>query len=729
MSKTNGWFAAICLAIASTAAVADVHELKKEKETPESSGNTPATTDQIAGPKSPNGQPATGVDGRKNVSFRGRVLLPDGKPAVNAELYWPHLPSPNSESPDNSELVKRAITNDDGRFKFSILAAEFSPTAWRVPLIAFKSGFGLAWFDIAPGEANIEATLQLIEDQPLRGRVTDNAGRPVAQARITVNGVWASSSDKLDDFFTAWKRNWGTAWQKLDRQLYAPLESAIGAVTDPEGRFELSGVGIERIASLRITAPGFASAELKVVNRNGFDADEENEAALASADPQLRGADVIPRFTSPSFTHVAEAELTIRGQVFTGTNRTPVPDAVVSSSAGYFGVSAWAKTDEAGRYELHGLPRNQGMFVNIGPPAAGNLLDRDLAFSEKPGEAVVDLDIELKPGVVVEGRVFDSTTGKGVRSQVRFVPLPGNRFVDQPGYDGYKFNPEAYGTGTDHEGKFRLTIVPGPGVLMAHALLSGDGPRVGDQEIIPYREAGFTTEESKRIKVTEDANGRHFKTSGGVSEMLSLQNALKFISASLEDRETTCELSVNRGKAVEMNIEDDKGRPVTNVFVAGATESWPTTFQVAESSCTIYALGADRPRRVCLLHPERRLATALTLTGEEPQSVTVRLAASASVSGRAIDADGVPFADAVVQLSYAQNNVKDLERILSVERPAVKTDAEGRFKWDNIIPGERFSLDFKKGDAYFHANLPEEQQRLNAGQQLNLGGLKVERFR
>lgn len=727
MSKTNGWLTAICLAVASTAAMADVHQPKKEKETPEPSINAPANTDQVTAPKPPVGVSATGFDERKEISFRGRVLLPDGKPAANAELYWPHYASPRSESPDDANFMKRAISGDDGRFEFVVSASDFSPTAWRVPLVAFKSGFGLAWINVASGEANVDATLQLIEDRPLHGRVTDNAGRPVVKAHIAINGVMASGSGKLDDFFAAWKQNWGMAWGKLDRQLHAPLGSIIGAVSDSEGHFELSGIGIERIASLRITATGFASAEKNVICRDGFDADEVNEAALASAVPLLRGSDVIPRFTSSRFTHVAEAELTIRGQVFTGANHTPVAGAVVSSSAGYFGVSAWAKTDAAGDYELHGLPRNQEMFVNVRPPIAGKFLNRQLTISDMTGEAVVGFDIELKSGIVVKGRVFDPATGKGVRSGIRFVPLPGNAFADQPGYDGHKFNPETHET--DHEGEFRLTIIPGPGVLMAQAHLSSGGPRVGEQEIIPYRQASFTTEESKHITVKEDANGRYFKNSNGAPEMLWLQNAVKFIDASLEDEQLACELSVNRGKTLNINIEDDEGRPLSNVFVAGATESWLTTFKVPEPSCTIYALGADRPRRLCLLHRQRRLATALTLTGEEAQPVTVRLAALASVSGRAIDDDGVPLANALLQVNYVIDAAKELELFASAERPAVKTDSRGRFQLESIVPGERFSLDFKQGDAYFRAELPEEKQQLNAGQRLDLGALKIERLR
>ena len=43
--------------------------------------------------------------------------------------------------------------------------------------------------------------------------------------------------------------------------------------------------------------------------------------------------------------------------------------------------------------------------------------------------------------------------------------------------------------------------------------------------------------------------------------------------------------------------------------------------------------------------------------------------------------------------------------------------------------GERFALDFQKAEAYFRANLADEQRQLKSGQQLELDDLKVKQLR
>ncbi len=660
----------------------------------------------------------------KNLMLRGRVLLPDGKPAEGAGLYWLHLKSPQPETPDDIEYTKRATSDVDGRFEFSVSASDFLPIASTLPLFALKPGFGLAWIDVARGETPQDATLQLVEDNRIRGRVTDTEGRPVARARVAVNSVLASSEGKVDDFLAVWKQSWNLAFRKLDQRLYVQLGTIIGAVTDSDGRFELSGVGVERVASVEIMATGFASAELRVVNREGFDAAEYNQAALDSEPPMLRRPGSLPRLAGPDSEHVAEAELTIRGAVFVGADRKAAERINVMTSPRY-GHSIWANTDAEGRYELRGLPRNQELLIGFRPPGAGNLLSRTFPIKSTRGEATATLDVELKQGIVVEGRVFDRKTGKGVRSGVRFVPLPGNAFVNQPGYDGYKRSRLMEQTG--HDGKFRLMIIPGPGVLMAQA--DGGGPHVGDREIVPYRQASFSDEERKTVSPTEDGDNRYFTAFDGSSETLTLQNAVKVVDAAPDSGRLTCDLSLDLGKRIKIAIEGDDGQPVANVFVAGLTEKWPITLRIAESTCTIYALGADRPRRVCLLHPERRLAAALTLTGDEQEPVPVRLAPAASILGRAIDDGGVPLGDAVVNLNYVRESASELQRFVSIEQPAIKTDAQGRFRLENIVPGERFALDFTQGDAYFRANLAEDQRQLKEGQELDLGDAKLKRLR
>lgn len=47
----------------------------------------------------------------------------------------------------------------------------------------------------------------------------------------------------------------------------------------------------------------------------------------------------------------------------------------------------------------------------------------------------------------------------------------------------------------------------------------------------------------------------------------------------------------------------------------------------------------------------------------------------------------------------------------------------------NILPGERFALDFRQDKSYFRANLTDEQRQLKAGEKLELGEMNLKQLR
>jgi len=641
------------------------------------------------------------------VTLRGRVLLPDGRPAAGADLYWAQIES--SQPPSRMIVTKRGATDGEGRFQIALAQNDMPPTVVPSSLVAHKPGFGIDWVQVTRGQVPPDVTLRLVEDRPLRGRVTDTEGRPVARARVTVGGVLAPRDGSLDSFLRAWKQSWRDSWMKLDRGggLHAPLGSVMGAVTDDDGRFQLSGIGVERVATVEIRAARHAYEELRVVHRAGFDAKSYNRLTLSARTPPTRIRGMLPQLTGPVIEQVVEAELVIRGRVFTGASRAPVAGASVYSASGGWGVDVSAVTDADGRYELHGHPRNEPVLLGVHAPAPKEVLDRLLQFPAASTQAVLDADVELKRGIVVEGRVFDRITGKGVHAGLRFAPLPGNHFADQADCE------DPTTATVDDEGHFRMLAMPGPGVLLVQVY---DGQYLDGRRINPYRQASFSPEDSQRVPTTVDGDDRFFTGIGGSSEFLMTENAVKVIDLAAGGKPVTCDLPVDPGKTVKIAIEDEQGQPVSDAFVSGFTDTGPIIFRVAKPSCTIYALGPDPPRRVCVLHPERRLAASITLTGEERGPVTVRLAASASIGGRALDSDGQPIADALVQINYARRSASEILRFARLGQAPMRTDRDGRFQVENIMPGERFALDFKQGDTFFRAPLTAEQRELQAAQ-------------
>jgi hypothetical protein len=659
--------------------------------------------------------------------LRGHVLLPDGKPAAGAGIYWVQFKAPPPRKPEDIVSEKRAVADDEGRFKLTLTGQDAPLDKQPRPLIAYLPGYGVDWAEIVQDQVPDDAVLQLVKDNSIRGRVTDTEGRHVSDAKVTVRIIAASSSGSLDAFLEAWRgnlRNPGIVRSNLERQCYAArLLPLFTTVTDREGRFELSGVGAERLASVNISAPGLVSEDLEIVNRDGFDAAPYNKAAQAGMLPQMRMA---RRLTGPAFEHVGETELVIRGTVFIGADRKPVVRAIVSAQGGGVNNPISAQTDERGHFELRGLRRSQDSNLIVYGPQGSNLLFRSRRPELAPGQTVVDVEIEMKEGVFVEGRVFDLATGHGVRSGVQFVPLPGNEYAELRGPVR-----QMAGNPTDDEGHFRMLVMPGPGVLMAQVQRAPPGflragNQRGDIKPVPYRQASFSEEDSKRVVVTADGDDRYFKIASNMPERLMSHNAVKVIDLAPGSEGATFDLPLDPGKTAIISIEDDQGQPVSDVVVGGVADSGPSTFKIADATCTVLGLGADRPRYVCVLEPARHLAASVTLTGDEQGPVTVRLSPTASIVGRAQDPDGEPLADAVLQIVYVRRSVWDAFSMAARDKVPLKTDADGRFRIENVPPGERLTLGFRQGDKFFGGpRITDEKRQLAPGETLDLGEFKA----
>lgn len=682
---------------------------------------------------------AAAATGEEPTVLRGHVLLPDGKPAAGAGIYWAQFKAPPPRKLEDVVFEKRTVADDAGRFELTLTGQDAPLGQQPRPLIAYLRGHGIDWVEIAQDDVPQDVMLRLVTDHPIRGRVTDTEGRRVAGAKITVSKIAVPPNGKLDDFLAAWIKGWRrNPDNRFDRQLYASrFVPFFTTTTDQEGRFELSGVGNDRLASVNIVAPGIVSDQLEVVNREGFDAEKYNQAAQAEMLPQMRMPGMFTRLTSPVFDHVAETELVIRGKVFTGPDRKPVR-ALVSASGGGMNFGGGTnpisvQTDEAGRFELRGLRRTQSALLSVHAPRESNLLFHALKFDLAPGQTVVDTDVELREGVVVEGRVFDKVTGRGVRSGVQFLPIAGNEYANQPGYDRGK-NMGVAPQPTDDEGHFRILVMPGPGVLMAQVQSVGPpmgGPRFGglpfgERKPIPYRQASFNDEDSKRVNLVVDGDDRHFASAYNRVHRLTREHAVKVIDVPRGGEAATCDLPLDPGKTATIEIEDEQGSPVADVIVGGVADTWPIAFKNAEPTCTIYGLGADRPRHVCVVQRERHLAGSVTLTGDEAGLVKVRLVAAASISGRALDPNGEPLAEAFVQMIYARRNAWEMVGLAERDQAPRKTDADGRFRVENVLLGERLSLQFKQGDKFFGGpQITSEKRQLAPGEQLDLGDFKV----
>jgi hypothetical protein len=183
---------------------------------------------------------------------------------------------------------------------------------------------------------------------------------------------------------------------------------------------------------------------------------------------------------------------------------------------------------------------------------------------------------------------------------------------------------------------------------------------------------------------------------------------------------------VERGATQTIKIEDADGKPLTGTTVAGVTASWPITFAIKEATCTIFALDPKKPRRVVFFHAERNLAGTLTVRGDEQEPPVVRLGRTGSAIGRILDRDGQPITGADNQLSSPDRIASELYRQLRQRQQPIRTDKDGHFRIEGIVPEVKFTLGIVRGRTSFVGEPRIGVKQVKSGETLDLGNIRTQ---
>jgi RNA polymerase sigma factor (sigma-70 family) len=653
-------------------------------------------------------------------AISGRVLDPDGKAVSGVTLYWPSVKKTEQPTPDDFSWVKKAITDDNGRFELKLKPSEMEGPC-RPYLLAVRDGFGFDWVELTKGEKPAELTLRLVKDAPIEGRVLDTQGKPIAGAKLIVGGIQVTGKEKVDEFLNLWKKNWHDTWLVTKQPLYGYMNKVLHTTaTDKAGRFTIGGLGVERVATVEVEGPAIAKTMLYVVTRPGFDPKPYNQAAgdfVAGHD-----AENTPLLYGSKFEFVATPTRVIEGTILDVDTGKPIAGARIWTNTGYnSGVNA--VSDAQGLYKLTGLPKRSEYLVGVSPPSdkEGNLLSRTIAVAGPEGLGPIKQDIELAHGVVVTGRIVDKVTGKGVRGGVRFAPLPDNKFFGKkPGYDGYRRDRTM--TPSDAEGNFRIVIIPGSGVLMVQV---HGGTKIDGIELNPYKHARFDAADREHAKPTLNGEDWLFTSAGNSIEFLSIENIVKVLDFAEGAGPATVTMFADPGKTLKVQVQDADGKPLPGTIASGITASWPGTIELKGSEFTACALDPEEPRQLVFLHPKRKLAGSVTLRGDEKESPVVRLKPTGTITGRLLDMDGQPITGVNITPSGEHDSTRELYRHLSPQGELPRTDKDGRFRLDGLIPDVKFSLGLHKGRTYFVGEPRIGLRQVESGKTLDLGDVRV----
>jgi hypothetical protein len=456
--------------------------------------------------------------------------------------------------------------------------------------------------------------------------------------------------------------------------------------TDAEGRFRLTGIGRERLVIARLEGPTVASEYLHIRTRPG----EAIKVGSLEAEPEYGTPRIDITHYGSSFRHVAAPTKPVAGVVRDKDSRKPLAGVVVrSEKLAHHPVHGnhitQTVTDAEGRYRLVGLPKGEGNKIGIVPPRDQPYIAPVLDVPDTFGPDAVTVDVELKRAVWVEGKLTDKATGKPLGEHtLMYLVVDGN----QNQRDHHGFWGGLPGVRTKEDGSYRIIGLPGPGLIAVF------GP--WDEDYL----RGAERDDEDGLK---DAFG-----------YMPQSNFVAFarIDPAQGNDSVKRDIALVRGWTFKGTILGPDGKPLAGTLGGGSRAP------LKSAEFTERQFNPRRPRPVFFRLPEKGLVGAAPLPKEDGGSVTVRMGPGATATGRLVDLDGTPRPGVELRISYHPKEEPHWNEQGLGEK--IKTDAEGRFRIDALLPGLDYYLSAD------HTSVPFGQG-LRAGETKDLGDLRVRR--
>jgi hypothetical protein len=551
------------------------------------------------------------------------------------------------------------------------------------------------------------------DDVPIRGRLLDLQGQPVAGVAVRVFALKASAHGRLDKWIEAVKKRAFGQEVREDQYLSAFFVDGLAhffppVTTDKDGRFQLKGVGRDRIVDCTIEGTTIETKVIHIVTRPGLGAADLRvpEGIMVFAGGGVKELRMKPYYP-PTFTHIADPGRIVPGIVRDKATGKPIAGAVVRGDQPirYPLYHNRTTTDKEGHYRLTGLPLTSGAgpisttIVALPPDGEPYLaLTRTLPADKEAKEEKFDFD--LPRGVWLEGQVKDKVTGRGVVAQVRYLvferPTPPAEEVPirtPPGFGGQgPYYRDPYGDHTDEQGKFRILALQGRGLLGAMAIGKAHGryrTGVGSDKI-----EGLSKDKKTALAPAPEPLGLSPDAFDTVIEVKPEKGA----------KSVRCDLVLNPGRTLTVQVRGPDGKPLDGAralgqFARDPSGGWGQGVLPAEFM--VYGLGPEQGRTLLLDHPEKNLTGCLEIKGDERGPVVITLRSAAAIVGRLVEEGGQPLADAEVTAhpDLAADNGSWLR---SHSRPPSRTDAQGKFRIDGLIAGVSYQGFYRPKPVYLH---------------------------
>ncbi len=608
----------------------------------------------------------------RRITLEGQIVDSMGKPVPRAQVYLREQPfswTASTGHPTETRNIAQTASDADGRFVLREVAlppSHFLRTEiFPLDIVVHASGFALAWRHLEAAEQGRGLRIALAPEAQVQGRLIDAQGKPVAGAPVKVAEVARLDQEKM-----AWLGSPGFVdlrWSHL------PLTTR----TDAEGRFVLRGLPADARIALAVSDPRYVRQEILV-------------ATSAARQPPLtyrfgsKGPLQTATVHQSPFTAALEPGFRLRMQVLLDDTGKPAVGArwveppILSPPD--------REVDGQGRLALDHLPRHP-LRLRVYPPEASDYLGLEMHLDFEGQPRLLEPTVRLQRGVIVQGRVVEQGTNKGV---------PGAE-LQYLGASGEYPRPFAWRTGTDAQGRFRLAVPPGAAKIV---LLT-----------VP---PGYQDHELRSGQSMADAGPRF----------------LRSFEASPKVTLPSMEFTLNRGIEVTGQAIAPDGKPTRltrfEALLPGPHQG--ERFDASIKPAGGFHLSALKPEtryRFGLIAGDDRLAATVELNtpkaGEKVSLLHVKLSPMASLSGRVVDEDGKPILGAVVRLRKYETT-RAGQTYGSVTGEPLVADMGGRFTFRELLPGIEYSA-FARADDY--AEVTSDQWKAKAAEAHTLPDLQT----